>query len=60
MIENFFKENNIDYEISNNILYSQWIKLGVNIILNELSAINMCSVGELRKKIEYKQQAKRS
>ncbi len=52
-LENFFKTNNIDYEISENIIYSQWVKLGVNIILNELSAIYRCSVGELRKNKDY-------
>lgn len=52
-LENFFKENHIDYEASNNILYSQWIKLGVNIILNEPSAIYECTVGELRKRDDY-------
>jgi len=52
-LENFFKENNIDYEVSNDIIYSQWIKLGVNIILNEPSAIYKCTVGELRKRDNY-------
>lgn len=52
-LENFFKKNNIDYEISKDIIYSQWIKLGVNIILNEPSAIYKCTVGELRKKKGY-------
>lgn len=52
-LETFFSKNKIDHEISNDILYSQWIKLGVNIILNEPSAIYKCSVGELRKKQEY-------
>lgn len=52
-LETFFSKNKIDHEISNDILYSQWIKLGVNIILNEPSAIYKCTVGELRKKQEY-------
>ena len=52
-LEKFFKENNIDYEVSNDIIYSQWIKLGVNIILNEPSAIYKCTVGELRKQDNY-------
>lgn len=52
-LEKFFKENNIDYEVSNDIIYSQWIKLGVNIILNEPSAIYKCTVGELRKRDNY-------
>ena len=52
-LENFFKTNNIDYEVTNDIIYSQWIKLGVNIILNEPSAIYKCTVGELRKHNDY-------
>ena len=52
-LKSFFKKNNIDYEISNNIIYSQWLKLGVNIILNEPSAIYECTVGELRKRHDY-------
>lgn len=53
-LENFFSKNNIDYEISPDIIYSQWVKLGVNIILNQLSAIYETTVGELRRKKEYK------
>lgn len=52
-LEKFFKNNNIDYEISEDIIYSQWVKLGVNIILNEPSAIYECSVGELRSLPNY-------
>lgn len=52
-IESFFKNNNIDYEVSNNIIYSQWLKLGVNIILNEPSAIYEMKVGDLLKVKEY-------
>ena len=52
-IEEFFNKNNICYEVSDNIHYSQWVKLGVNIILNEPSAINKMTVGELRKLPEY-------
>lgn len=52
-LETFFKNNNIDYEISKDIIYSQWLKLGVNIILNEPSAIYRCTVGELRKRNDY-------
>ncbi len=53
ILETFFKNNNIDHEISNNIIYSQWLKLGVNIILNEPSAIYKCTVGDLRKRDDY-------
>jgi len=47
-LELFFKDNKIEYEISNNINYSLWVKLGVNIVLNQLSAINNMLVGDLR------------
>ena len=57
-LENFFKENKIDYEISNNIIYSQWIKLGVNIILNQLTAIYNLTVGELRNRTDFLNTAK--
>lgn len=52
-LESFFKKNNIDYEASNDIIYSQWLKLGVNIILNEPTAIYEVTVGELRKRKDY-------
>lgn len=52
-LEEFFKKNNIDYEVATDIIHSQWIKLGVNIILNEPSAIYKCTVGELRKRNDY-------
>ena len=53
ILEDFFSKNNIDYEVSKDIIYSQWLKLGVNIILNEPSAIYKCTVGELRKRKDY-------
>lgn len=52
-LENFFTSNNIDYEISKDIIYSQWVKLGVNIILNEPSAIYEMTVGEMKKQQDY-------
>ena len=57
-LEEFFMESNIDYEISSDIIQSQWIKLGVNIVLNQLTAINKCTVGELRAKNGYLDLAK--
>lgn len=52
-LENFFQKSNIDYEIANDIIYSQWLKLGVNIILNQPSALFCKTVGELRQMDEY-------
>lgn len=48
LLENFFTKINIDFEVSDNILASMWLKLGVNIVLNQLSALNNMTVGELR------------
>ncbi|MBR2429954.1 ketopantoate reductase family protein [bacterium] len=52
-LETFFQEVGIDYEISNDIIYSQWVKLGVNIVLNQLSAIYKCNVGNLKRHPDY-------
>lgn len=52
-LEQFFTKNNIDFETCENMLYSMWVKLGVNIILNQLSAIHKMTVGELRNLPEY-------
>ena len=52
-LEGFFTKNNIDYEISDDILRAQWVKLGVNIILNQPSAIYRLTVGELRNREDY-------
>lgn len=56
-LESFFKKSKIDYEITQDILYSQWVKLGVNIILNEPSALYRLTVGKLRKQEGYKELA---
>lgn len=52
-IESFFKKNKIDYEVSDSIEASMWIKLGVNIVLNQLSAIYEMNVGDLRKQEDF-------
>ena len=56
-LKEFFEKTQIDYEICENIVYSQWQKLGVNIVLNQLSAIYNLSVGELRNRDDYKMSA---
>lgn len=58
-LENFFKDSNIDYEIAGDIIYSQWLKLGVNVILNQPSAIYNATVGELKNLPEYLPLAKK-
>lgn len=56
-LKKFFEKSQIDYEVSENIIYSQWQKLGVNIVLNQLSAIYNLTVGELRNRDDYLVQA---
>ena len=53
----FFNQNNIQTKISENIIYSLWVKFGVNIVLNQLSAISGLKVGDLKKCDLYKNYA---
>ena len=53
ILESFFLKSGIDYEVSENILYSQWLKLGVNIVLNQFTALYQCTVGDLRARDDY-------
>ena len=57
-LENFLSNNHIDFGICQNIELSMWIKLGVNIVLNQLSAINKMTVGELRNQKDFYSLAK--
>ena len=59
VLEKFFSQNSIDYEVREDIIYAQWVKLGVNIVLNEFSAIHNCNVGELRKRSDFVSSAKK-
>lgn len=59
VLEKFFEKMEIQYEVSENIIYSQWVKLGVNIILNQPSAIYGKLVGELKQVEDYPQLAER-
>lgn len=52
-LKHFFEKNNIDYKIPDDIIYSQWTKLGVNICLNELSAIYKLNMGDLKKHHDF-------
>ena len=56
-LKKFFEKSKIDHEVSDNIIYSEWQKLGVNIVLNQLSAIYNLTVGELRNRDDYLVQA---
>lgn len=52
-LESFFSKHKINYEVVDDILYAQWIKLGVNIVLNQLSAIYNKNIGNLKKVPEF-------
>ncbi len=47
MLEEFLKQNNINYEISNDIKTSMWQKFMLNIIANQLSAVTRRTFGEM-------------
>lgn len=44
----FFRRNNIDYEIPEDIIYSLWLKFTLNIFANQASAIMNLSFGEMK------------
>lgn len=48
-LENFFKKCNIDYEIPKDIIYSIWLKFGLNIYLNQSSAIMGLTMGDMKR-----------
>lgn len=48
-LENFFKKCNIDYEIPEDIIYSLWLKFGLNIYLNQSSAIMGLTMGDMKR-----------
>ena len=54
-LEEFFDKNNIKYDSVDDIEYFLWLKLGVNIILNQPSAIYEMNVGEMKKQKDYKE-----
>lgn len=47
-LEDFFKKCNIDYEIPKDIIYSLWLKFGLNIYLNQSSAIMGLTMGDMK------------
>lgn len=48
-LEDFFKKCNIDYEIPEDIIYSLWLKFGLNIYLNQSSAIMGLTMGDMKR-----------
>lgn len=58
-LETFFKENNIDYEIPEDIIYSLWLKFTMNIFSNQTSAILKLTFGEMKNNDKFKDFAKK-
>lgn len=46
-LENFFAQNNINFEVSDDIKTDQWQKFMLNIIANQLSAVTRMTFGEM-------------
>ena len=57
-LEKFFKENNIDYEIPEDIIYSLWLKFTMNIFSNQTSAVLNLTFGEMKRSEKFKSFAK--
>lgn len=58
-LEKFFKENNIDYEIPEDIIYSLWLKFTMNIFSNQTSAVLNLTFGEMKRNEKFKNFAKK-
>ncbi len=58
-LERFFKENNIDYEIPEDIIYSLWLKFTMNIFSNQTSAVLNLTFGEMKRSEKFKEFAKK-
>ena len=58
-LEKFFKENNIDYEIPEDIIYSLWLKFTMNIFSNQTSAVLNLTFGEMKRSKEFQNFAKK-
>lgn len=52
-LKEFFDKNNIDYEISKDINYSLWLKLAINVYLNQSSAILNMTMGEMKRNPQF-------
>ena len=48
-LESFFKKCNVDYEIPEDIIYSLWLKFGLNVYLNQSSAIMGLTMGDMKR-----------
>lgn len=48
ILEKFFQQNNIDYEVPEDIIYSIWLKFTMNVFSNQASAIMKLSFGDMK------------
>ncbi len=48
LLEEFFKQSGIDYEIPKDIIYSLWLKFTLNVFSNQPSAIMNLSFGDMK------------
>ena len=48
VLTDFFKNVDVQYEVSNNILYSQWQKFAFNCCVNQISAITHLTFGQMK------------
>lgn len=58
-LKEFFEQNNIDYSVPDDIIYSLWLKFTLNLFSNQLSAILNLTFGEMKKSDNFKKLAKK-
>ena len=58
LIEEFFKNSNINYSVPENINYAMWLKYTFNLFSNQISAILDMNFGALKRNNEFKEFAK--
>lgn len=58
-VETFFKKAGIDYEMPEDIIYSLWLKFGINIYLNQSSAIMNLTMGDMKHNPYFKDLAQK-
>lgn len=58
-VETFFKKAGIEYEMPKDIIYSLWLKFGINIYLNQSSAVMNLTMGDMKHNPHFKDFAKK-
>lgn len=59
VLKEFFDRAKIDYEIPEDIIYSLWLKFGINIYLNQSSAIMNLTMGDMKYNPYFKEFAQK-